>query len=427
MFPNLRPTDSTEPTPLDAQVTEVADVVEFAPVAPVAEAAEVTHVADVVEAEVAVEAPEAPAAETDQPRRRRRSFAALRTPVVRRRSHNRSSNAVTGLHLEQGEAIAVVARPEHGRVVVQRAAAIDLLPGSVRDGEVHDPETLATTLKRLFSEHGLPKRVRVGISNQRTIMRTIDLPPLQREAEIAAAVKMHAPDHIAMPLDQAVMDHQVLGRVDTPEGPRTRVVVVATDRDSVDRLITALRRAGLRPEGLDLSAFALIRALHNSVRDADGPVLYAHVGGTTTMAIAEGTDCRFTRVSTAGFDQFAAQLAERNEVGLDEARHRLVAAGAEGLSEDDAARSILEQGAGTLGDDLRTSIEFFTSQWTGTVGEVVLTGTALAVPGFTENVEKRVGLTVSAGDVEGSPEALGGLEPWRVAVAAGLSVEEVTA
>src|SRR5690349_9067046 len=135
MFPNLRPTDSTEPTPLDAEVTEVADVVELAPVAPVAEATQVT---DVVAAEVAVEAP---VAETDQPRRRR-SFAALRKPVVRRRSHSRSSNAVTGLHLEQGEAIAVVARAEAGRVVVQRAAAVDLLPGSVRDGEVHDPETL---------------------------------------------------------------------------------------------------------------------------------------------------------------------------------------------------------------------------------------------------------------------------------------------
>jgi type IV pilus assembly protein PilM len=205
------------------------------------------------------------------------------------------------------------------------------------------------------------------------------------------------------------------------------VVVAATDRESVERLLGALRRAGLRAEGLDLSAFALIRALHGGAREIDGPVLYAHVGGTTTMAIAEGTDCRFTRVSTAGFDTFAAQLAERAEVGLDEARHRLVAAGAEGLSEDAAARSIIEQGAGALGDDLRTSIEFFASQWTGAVAEVVLTGTAIAVPGFADAVEKRVGLPVRAGEVEGSPEALGGLESWRVAVAAGLSVEEVTA
>jgi type IV pilus assembly protein PilM len=295
----------------------------------------------------------------------------------------------------------------------------------------------------MFAEHKLPKRVRVGISNQRTLMRTIDLPPLERDAEIAAAVRLHAPDHIAMPLDQAVTDYHVLGLVDTPEGPRLRVVVVATDRESVERLLDALRRAGLRPVGLDLSAFALIRALHTAepaptVVDADGApdprpadaataVLYAHVAGTTTLAIAEDADCRFTRLSSAGFDTFAAQLAERAGIPIDEARHRLVVTGAEGASDDALARAVLEAGADQLSDDLRTSAEFFATQWGGAVGEVVLTGTALAVPGFAAAVEKRTGLPVRSGEVAGSSQALGGLEPWRVTLATGLSVEEVAA
>ena len=96
-------------------------------------------------------------------------------------------------------------------------------------------------------------------------------------------------------------------------------------------------------------------------------------------------------------------------------------------AKDADARSVIALGAGVLGDDLRTSIEFYASQWSGAVAEVVLTGTALAVPGFTDAVEKSIGLPVQAGEVGGSAEALGGLEPWRVAVAAGLSVEEVTA
>src|SRR3954453_13805841 len=179
----------------------------------------------------------------------------------RRSARPKPSAAVVGLHLEQSEAIAAVARLDGG-VTVQRAAAADLPLGAVRDGEVLDPEALGNALKRLFTEHRLPKRVRVGIANQRTIMRTIDLPPLERDAEIEAAVRMHAPEHIAMPFEQAVTDYQVLGLVDTPDGPRMRVVVVATDRESVDRLLEALRKAGLRPAGVDLSAFALVRALH---------------------------------------------------------------------------------------------------------------------------------------------------------------------
>jgi hypothetical protein len=88
---------------------------------------------------------------------------------------------------------------------------------------------------------------------------------------------------------------------------------------------------------------------------------------------------------------------------------------------------VLEVGADHLGDDLRTSIEFYAGQWGGAVTSVMLTGTALAVPGFIESISKRVGLPVVAGEVKGSPQALGGLEPWRVTLATGLSIEEVAA
>ena len=78
-------------------------------------------------------------------------------------------------------------------------------------------------------------------------------------------MRFQAQDQIPMPLDQAVLDFQPLGIVETAEGPRQRVVLVAARRDMVERVLAAVRAAGLRPEGIDLSAFAMIRALH---RDA---------------------------------------------------------------------------------------------------------------------------------------------------------------
>ncbi len=62
----------------------------------------------------------------------------------------------------------------------------------------------------------------------------------------------------------------------------------------VDKLLAAVRMAGLRPQGIDLSAFAMIRALHRP--GGDGATLYMSVGGMTNLAIAEGTTCVFTRV-----------------------------------------------------------------------------------------------------------------------------------
>src|SRR5437764_12961310 len=107
----------------------------------------------------------------------------------------------------------------------------------------------------------------------------------------------------------AVVEPRVLGTVDTPEGPRTRVLVVAARRDMIDRLLDAIRRAGLKPEGVDLSAFAMIRALHQQGRS--GSTLYVSVGGMTNLAVGVDTTCVFTRVVALGTESMAGELAER--------------------------------------------------------------------------------------------------------------------
>ena len=45
-----------------------------------------------------------------------------------------------------------------------------------------------------------------------------------------------------MPLNNAVLDFHPLGIVDTPAGPRQRVVLVAAQRDMVERLLAARPR-----------------------------------------------------------------------------------------------------------------------------------------------------------------------------------------
>jgi type IV pilus assembly protein PilM len=214
----------------------------------------------------------------------------------------------------------------NGRVRVERVAFAPLEPGIIRDGEVADVDGLAEALKKLYRENkGLDKRVRVGLANQKIVVRVVDLPYLEDAKELAAAVRFQAEDQVPMPLAQAVLDFHSLGIFDTPAGPRQRVIVVAAQREMVERLLRAVRAAGLRPEGIDLSAFALIRSLYRPVgtaAPADGSerVLYLNVGGLTNMAIAEGRVCRFTRVVGGGLEAMAAEIAERRGIPLVEAR-----------------------------------------------------------------------------------------------------------
>ncbi len=208
----------------------------------------------------------------------------------------------------------------NGSVLAERAAARPLDADVVREGEVVDAEALTASLRELFSDGGLGKHVRLGIANQRTVMRTLELPPVSDRKELAAAVRFQAQDQVPMPLNNAVLDFHPLGIFDTPAGSRQRVVLVAAQRDMVERLLGAVRAAGLTPEGVDLSAFALIRSLHDASEDDDGRVLYLNVDGLTNLAIAEGTVCRFTRVIGGGVEAMAGDLAARRGIALADAR-----------------------------------------------------------------------------------------------------------
>jgi type IV pilus assembly protein PilM len=236
----------------------------------------------------------------------------------------RSGESLVGLDIQPGFVAAVQAHV-NGSIVPERAAALALPADSVRDGEVMDEDAVSEVLRELFDGSGLSKQVRVGVANQRTVLRTLELPPVTDHKELVAAVNFQAQDQVPMPLNNAVMDFHPLGIVDTPAGPRQRVVLVAAQRDMIERLLGAVRRAGLNAQGVDLSAFALIRSLYRPSPEQTGRVLYLNVDGLTNLAIAEGTVCRFTRVVGSGLEGMASELAERRSIALTEARALLAA------------------------------------------------------------------------------------------------------
>jgi type IV pilus assembly protein PilM len=249
----------------------------------------------------------------------------LPNPTIKLKLGRRSGADVVGLDIQPGHIAAVQARV-NGAVLAERAASLPLPADTMREGEVLDEGVLGESLRELFHDSGLSKRVRVGVANQRTVLRTLELPPLTDRKELDAAVRFQAQEQVPMPLASAVLDFHALGVHDTPAGPRQQVVLVAAQRDMVARLLAAVRHAGLRPEGVDLSAFALIRSFYRPDPEHDGRVLYLNVDGLTNMAIAEGTVCRFTRVVGGGLEAMASELAERRGTAITDARAALAAA-----------------------------------------------------------------------------------------------------
>jgi Tfp pilus assembly protein, ATPase PilM len=362
-----------------------------------------------------------------------------------------NDKTIIGLDVEAGS-LAASQLDGNGSRSVSQVAITPLEGGLIKEGEVIDPEGLSAALRSMFAEHKLSKTVRVGIANQRVAVRTFRLPLIEDPKELDTAIRFQAQEHLPMPLDQAVLDHQVVARSDDGDGARSmEVVAVAARRDMLQSLLAALSGAGLRPAGIDLSAFALIRALSGAT---DGPTadptdstiasepgpegthapasLYCNLGDVTNLAVARGSSCLFTRVSPFGVEVIAQRLAERRTLAMDHARQWLTHVGFErplGEIEGDpeiiaATREVLEEGASKLADELRLSLEFYAAQeGVPPVERIVIAGAGSAIPGLIGRLQTGLGQDLATVR-PGALAQLGDEAAARLTVSYGLALED---
>jgi type IV pilus assembly protein PilM len=348
---------------------------------------------------------------------------------------NAPAKTLVGLDIEPGRIVAAEVSV-NGAVRLERAATIDLPVGAVRDGEVVDVAAVTDALKELWSANrGLRRDVRIGVANAKIVVRTLDLPPVTGRDEIDAVVRQVVATELPMPMESAVLDYEAIGIVDTPAGPRQRVVVVAARKEMVAAAVAAVSGAGLKTRGVDLSAFAMIRILGG--RRKTDSALYLSIGGMANLAVVAGGVCTFTRVTGAGLEGMGIELAERRSLTVAHARSWLRHVGFEReLAEIEGdpqivadARAVLVQGTRRLAGDIRASLEFHRTQTVaGTDAEhAVLTGCAVAVPGFADALSAELGMAVETRSVTAGKDFEGDSELAGMTVAAGLAIAEAPA
>jgi type IV pilus assembly protein PilM len=297
----------------------------------------------------------------------------------------RSNGGSVGLDID-GRYLAAV-QTDAGRL--SSATSMQLPEGLLRDGEVADPDGLGAALKEFAARARLPKNVRIGVANQQIVVRLIELPRIENDAEREAAIRFQAAEAIAMPLDEAVLDHQVAAYDEDSDGAkRMRVVLVAARRAMIESYVQAVKKAGLRPEGIDLDAFALVRLLAGQQSEGEGARVYCHLGAVTNLAIAVGDSCLFTRPMSTAWDE--------------------------------------EHAAAQLADEIRLSIDYYMAQPNAQpVGDVVLSGPGLQDSDLVESLAASLGMPVQVAEALGRLDASAvssDEDVRRFTVAAGLAL-----
>jgi type IV pilus assembly protein PilM len=191
------------------------------------------------------------------------------------------------------------------------------------------------------------------------------------------------------------------------------VLLVVAYRELVERYVLACKKAGITVAGIDLEAFAMLRALEPPVAPdapaSTGAQVVVNVGhDRSTFAVSDGRVCEFTRVLAWGGQNLSVAIARALDLTPSQAtpiKHALSlvaqAQPPEGVTAQamGAAREAVAAELQSFARELVSSLRFYQNQPGSLgIGGLVLTGGSAHLPGFAEELQRLIGVNVRVGD-----------------------------
>jgi type IV pilus assembly protein PilM len=366
-----------------------------------------------------------------------------KAPKVKAEKGAKGAKRLVGLKIGASQ-LAAARVANNGSAELLQVAREPLMPGIVVGGELRDPDALADALKDFFAKHKLPKKgVRLGIANNRIGVRTFEIGGIADPKQLGNAIRFRAQEVLPIPIDEAVLDYQVLGEgVDEQGQPTRRVLLVVAYRELIDRYVDACKKAGVTLSGIDLEAFALLRALQAPQEGVGGDPSAALVAVAigherSTFAVSDGRVCEFTRVlewGGASLNVAIARALNSAPSEVEDVKHTLSltsSAVPHGLDADQAKRAVdaVRKAIQTFARELVSSLQYYQNQ-PGSLGiaEIVLSGGTAHLPGLAAELEALIGVRVRVGDplarMKVSKRVGDPLQIGSLAVAIGLGIED---
>jgi type IV pilus assembly protein PilM len=291
------------------------------------------------------------------------------------------------------------------QVTLEKFGQVALPEGAVRDGEVVDPDAVAAAIRQLWTHTKFTsKKVVVGVANQKVVVRQVDL-PWQPLDELKKSLAFQVQDFIPLPVEQAVLDFHPLEELSGDNGSRVlRGLLVAASRDMVMGSIEAVQKAGLTPVMVDLTSFAVIRALADSDHLGLGSSVEALVdvgARVTNIVVHQGGVPRFVRILLMGGQDVTDAVAERMGVPYAQAealKQQLGLNGGEGLDAQAATR-VIDATSSAFVDEIRGSLDYYlASTGSSPISRLVLTGGGARLAGLAQRLQAATRIPVEPGN-----------------------------
>lgn len=266
---------------------------------------------------------------------------------------------------------------------------------------------LAESIKKLHKEAKVSSRsVAIALPETQVYTRTIRF-PLLTDSEISSAVKWEAEQYIPIPIDEAIVQHQIIERIEVSPA-QVVVLLVAAPKILVEKYAKAVEMAGLSLVSVETELIALSRAL----APEDQTVLVVDLGArSTNIAIAKNSQLVFSRsIPTAGeaFTRAVAQILGVQEAQAEEYKRTY------GLSKTQLEGKIkvaLEPVFRVVADEMKKAVHFYQSEEKGdSPTSAILSGGTAGMPEVVSSLTQMLGIEVIVGNpfskIEVEPEAV---------------------
>ncbi|HUR48441.1 MAG TPA: type IV pilus assembly protein PilM [Acidimicrobiales bacterium] len=338
---------------------------------------------------------------------------------------------VTGLDIGTFGVRAAEIETGSGVPKLTRFGQVALPAGAVSEGMVADAEAVGAAIRRLWREGGFrTKSVVIGVANQGVIVRPAEMARMS-PADLTQAIQFEAEELIPIPIEDALLDFQILDDFVSPDGdPRMRILLAAAQRDMVRDFLVAAERGGLEAQAVDPIPFALVRALaptavDTALGDGAADAIVSLGGGITTMVAHQSGVPTFARIQQTGGDQITEAISRELGVDLDAAEDlkRRVGRGPSGTGtesvEEAAAARIVASRVADMADEIRNSLEFYSGQADAPpLRRVLLTGGASRTAGLLDRLQQNMFIPVEMGRPLSAVEVGDvGIDPSRLAEA----------
>jgi len=285
---------------------------------------------------------------------------------------------------------------------------------------------LSGLIKKLHKESNVSsKDIIIALPEPQVFTRTIKF-PLLTDKEIASAVKWEAEQYIPIPINEAIIQHQVLERRENASPPEVIALLVAAPRVLVEKYVKVAQTAGLTVVAVETELMSLVRAL----APVDRTVLLVDFGARSTdIAIAKNGLLSFSRsVPTAG-EAFTRAVAQSLGVEQKQAEEYKRTYGLSGSQLEGKVSGALSPVFRLVADEIKKAIQFYQTEEKGDSPQaIILSGGTAGLPEAISTLSKSLGVEVVVGNpfskVSLDPETAKKIAPYAplYSIALGLAL-----